>query len=124
MADKKNLCAQIDTALHARVRQEQEQSGKTLSEYVEQLITDYYNMKENTKMTGDTRTLATQIPEELFERLKAYLKKKGLKQRQFIIGLIEDALEQDEEDTTAQADSESASETEEPDEPDTDAEEE
>ena len=124
MADKKNLCAQIDTALHARVRQEQEQSGKTLSEYVEQLIQNYYNMKENTKMTGDTRTLATQIPEELFERLKAYLKKKGLKQRQFIIGLIEDALEQDEEDTTAQADSESASETEEPDEPDTDAEEE
>ena len=96
MADKKNLCAQIDTALHARVRQEQEQSGKTLSEYVEQLITDYYNMKENTKMTGDTRTLATQIPEELFERLKAYLKKNNLKQKQFIIGLIEDALEQDE----------------------------
>ena len=124
MADKKNLCAQIDTALHARVRQEQEQSGKTLSEYVEQLITDYYNMKENTKMTGDTRTLATQIPEELFERLKAYLKKNNLKQKQFIIGLIEDALEQDEEDTTAQAGSENASETEESDEPDMDAEEE
>ena len=46
MADKKNLCAQIDTALHARVRQEQEQSGKTLSEFVEQLITDYYKMKD------------------------------------------------------------------------------
>ena len=118
MADKKNLCAQIDTALHARVRQEQEQSGKTLSEYVEQLITDYYNMKENTKMTGDTRTLATQIPEELFERLKAYLKKNNLKQKQFIIGLIEDALEQDEEDSNGN------SETEEPDEPDMDAEEE
>ena len=41
MADKKNLCAQIDTALHARVRQEQEQSGKTLSEYVEQLRSVY-----------------------------------------------------------------------------------
>ena len=124
MADKKNLCAQIDTALHARVRQEQERSGMTLSEYVEQLIQNYYNMKETTKMTGDMRTMAIQLPEELFERLKAYLKKKGLKQRQFIIGLIEDALEQDEEDTTAQADGESASETEEPDEPDTDAEEE
>ena len=118
MADKKNLCAMIPADLHARVRLEQEQSGKTLSEYVEQLITDYYKMKENTKMTGDTRTLATQIPEELFERLKAYLKKKGLKQRQFIIGLIEDALEQDEEDTAEQL------EEEEPDEPDTDAEEE
>ena len=46
MTDKKNLCAQIDTALHARVRLEQEQSGRTLSEFVEQLIADYYKMKE------------------------------------------------------------------------------
>ena len=121
MADKKNLCAQIDTALHARVRQEQEQSGRTLSEFVEQLITDYYKMKEGTKMTGDMRTMAIQLPEELFERLKAYLKKKGLKQRQFIIGLIEDALEQDEEDPAVQPETEEAGE---PDEPDTDAEEE
>ena len=107
-----------------RVRQEQERSGRTLSEFVEQLITDYYKMKEGTKMTGDMRTMAIQLPEELFERLKAYLKKNNLKQKQFIIGLIEDALEQDEEDTTAQAGSENASETEEPDEPDMDAEEE
>ena len=124
MADKKNLCAQIDTALHMRVRQEQERSGQTLSEYVEQLIQNYYDMKENKKMTGDMRTMAIQLPEELFERLKAHLKKNNLKQKQFIIRLIEDALEQDEEDTTAQAGSENASETEEPDEPDMDAEEE
>ena len=118
MADKKNLCAQIDTALHTRVRQEQERSGKTLSEYVEQLITDYYKMKENVRMTGDMRTMAIQLPEELFERLKAYLKKNNLKQKQFIIGLIEDALEQDEEDTAGQP------ETEETVESDTDVEEE
>lgn len=119
MADKKNLCAQIDAALHMRVRQEQEQSGKTLSEYVEQLIQNYYNMKENAKMTGDMRTMAIQLPEELFERLKAYLKKNNLKQKQFIIGLIEDALEEDEAEGTAEQ-----PETEESDEPDTDAEEE
>lgn len=115
MADKKNLCAQIDTALHARVRQEQEQSGQTLSEFVEQLITDYYKMKEGTKMTGDMRTMAIQLPEE---RLKAYLKKNNLKQKQFIIGLIEDALEQDEEDPAVQPETEEAGE------PDMDAEEE
>ena len=124
MADKKNLCAQIDTALHTRVRQEQERSGKTLSEYVEQLITDYYKMKENVKMTGDMRTMAIQLPEELFERLKAHLKKNNLKQKQFIIRLIEDALEEDEANIAAQADSEGISETEESDEPDMDAEEE
>ena len=86
MADKKNLCAMIPADLHARVRLEQEQSGKTLSEFVEQLITDYYKMKEGTKMTGDMRTMAIQLPEELFERLKAYLKRNNLKQKQFIIG--------------------------------------
>ena len=123
MADKKNLCAMIPADLHARVRQEQERSGKTLSEFVEQLITDYYKMKENAKMTGDMRTMAIQLPEELFERLKTYLKRNNLKQKQFIIGLIEDALEQDEGDTTAQADSEGGSETEKTDEPDMDAEE-
>lgn len=111
MADKKNLCAQIDTALHARVRLEQEQSGKTLSEFVEQLITDYYKMKEGTKMTGDMRTMAIQLPEELFERLKAYLKRNNLKQKQFIIGLIEDALEEDEaEENSVQSDKEEAAE--------------
>ena len=119
MADKKNLCAQIDTALHMRVRQEQERSGMTLSEYVEQLIQNYYNMKETTKMTGDMRTMAIQLPEELFERLKAYLKKNNLKQKQFIIGLIEDALEGDEAEDTAEQ-----PETEESDEPDMDANEE
>ena len=124
MADKKNLCAMIPADLHARVRQEQERSGRTLSEFVEQLITDYYKMKENTKMTGDMRTMAIQLPEELFERLKAYLKKNNLKQKQFIIGLIEDALEEDEESTIAQAESEGSSETEDPDEPDEDTDEE
>ena len=119
MADKKNLCAMIPADLHARVRLEQEQSGKTLSEFVEQLITDYYKMKEGTKMTGDMRTMAIQLPEELFERLKAYLKKNNLKQKQFIIGLIEDVLEEDEAEVTAEQ-----PETEEPDEPDTDDEEE
>ena len=124
MADKKNLCAMIPADLHARVRLEQEQSGKTLSEFVEQLITDYYKMKEGTKMTGDMRTMAIQLPEELFERLKAYLKRNNLKQKQFIIGLIEDALEEDEESTIAQAESEGSSETEAPDEPDEDTDEE
>ena len=70
-------------------------------------------------MTGDMRTMAIQLPEELFERLKAYLKRNNLKQKQFIIGLIEDALEKDEAEDTAEQ-----PETEEPDELDMDAEEE
>lgn len=103
MADKRNLCAMIPADLHARVRQEQDASGRTLSEFVEQLITDYYKMKENTKMTGDTRTLAVQIPEELFLRLDAYLKRSGIKsKKQFLISLIEAALAEGEKEETAE----------------------
>ena len=51
-------------------------------------------------------------------QIREYLKRNNLKQKQFIIGLIEDALEQDEEDPAVQP------ETEESDEPDMDAEEE
>ena len=103
MADKRNLCAMIPSDLHARIRQEQERTGKTLSEYVEQLITDYYKMKEGTKMTGDTRTLAVQIPEELFLRLDAYLKRSGIKsKKQFLISLIEAALAEGEAEGAAE----------------------
>jgi len=41
-----------------------------------------------------TRTLAFQVPEELFERVKAHLKATGLNQKEFVIGLIEKALQE------------------------------
>ena len=42
---------------------------------------------------GAERTLAVQIPAELFERLKEYLAARNLKQKQFLIQLIENALD-------------------------------
>ena len=99
MEATKNLCAQIPESLHARVRTEQEQSGKTLSQYVTALITEYYQQKEGKKMDG-TRTMAFQIPEELFQRIKRYLDSetertgKKLSQREFVLGLIQQALDE------------------------------
>ena len=98
METTKNLCAQIPESLHARVRTEQEQSGQTLSQYVTTLITEYYNLKEGRKMEG-TRTMAFQIPEELFQRIKRYLDResertgKKISQREFVLGLIQKALD-------------------------------
>ena len=43
----------------------------------------------------NTRTVAFQIPEELFQELKKYLKKHDLKQKEFILGLIQQALADD-----------------------------
>ena len=98
MAEKtKNLCAQIPENLHNRVREEQERSGQTLSQYVTWLITTFYEGgRENA--VGEMRTLAVQMPAELFERLDKYLTDHKLKKKAFIIDLITRALEEAESD--------------------------
>ena len=53
----------------------------------------------------NTRTMAIQMPEETYQRLKAYLKRHKVKQKAFVIGLVEAAMEKD-ANTTPGADSE------------------
>ena len=92
----KNLCAQIPGSLHARVREEQERSGMALSAYITMLITEYYERKECANMKDtNTRTLALQIPAELFDALDRYLAKHKLTKKEFVTTLIREALEKD-----------------------------
>ena len=102
MPATKNLCAQIPTDLHQRVCEAREQSGLTTAEYITNLLIEYYEMKENggkqIMAANGTRTMAFQIPEDLFQRIKAHLERetartgKKLTQREFVLGLIEEAL--------------------------------
>ena len=90
--EKRNLCAQIPISLHSRVRQEQEASGQTLSDMT-QLITEFFQMKEgNQNMNHDMKTIAFQVPVELFEEFKAYLQRNNFKQKEFFLGCIQSAL--------------------------------
>lgn len=51
-------------------------------------------------MSGSTRTLAFQVSEELFQRVKEYLSKhRHLTQKSFVVGLIEAELKRFEEET-------------------------
>ena len=93
MEERKNLCAMLPVALHARMRQEQEKAGMTLGEYVEIMITEYYDWKDGKIMTGEMRTLAAQIPTALFDRLDRYLKERGIKKKDFLVDIITRALE-------------------------------
>lgn len=94
--ERRNLCAQVPIALHSRVRQEQEASGKTLSEYMTNLITEFYQMKEeNQTMNVDTKTVAFQVPVELFEEFKAYLRRSKQTQKDFFLSCIQRALEEE-----------------------------
>ena len=110
MAETKNLCAQIPIPLHERVSEERERLGQTTSEYITKLIQEYYNMMENQKggsgMTEKSRTMAFQIPEELFQRIKQHLERESLRtgrkltQRDFVLGLITQALDAADADGT------------------------
>ena len=43
----------------------------------------------------NTRTMAIQMPEETYQRMKAYLKWHKVKQKAFVIGLVEAAMEKE-----------------------------
>lgn len=93
MEKRKNLCAMIPEELHGRVKQEQEALGLTLAQYVEMVLEEHFK-KGGKEMANGTRTLAFQVSEELFGRVKEYLAKHpGLNQREFVIGLITKELE-------------------------------
>lgn len=94
---QKNLCAQIPISLHAKVRQEQEASGKTLSEYMAWLITEFYEKGGKKTMEGTHRTVAFQVPEEVFDRFKEYLKRHHMKQNAFFLDCIQRALADEEQ---------------------------
>ena len=95
---KKGVTVKIDAALHAQVREYLETHGMTMAEFVSQALDHELHpiieMKEGDKM-ANMRTLAVQIPEELFQRIKEYLQRNNMTQKQFLIGLIEDELERD-----------------------------
>ena len=91
MEEKKNLCAPIPLSLHQRLRAEQEQRGQTLSDYITDILREHFEGGART-MNANNRTIAFQVPEELFGRLKDYLARNSLKQKDFILGLIEREL--------------------------------
>ena len=78
MPETRNLCAQLPLALHAQVCEAREAAGLTTAQYITQLLTEYYEMKENggkMTMATNSRTMAFQIPEELFMRIKTHLER-------------------------------------------------
>ena len=96
--EKKGITVRIDADLHAQVSQYLRDHSMTMAEFVSLALDDELHpknqMKEGSTM-ANTRTIAVQVPEDLFQRIKDYLQRNNMTQRQFLIGLIEDELERD-----------------------------
>lgn len=93
--DKKGITVKIDAGLHAEVRQYLGENGLTMAELVAKALQDELHPKLEEKSMGNMRTLAFQVPEELFRKIKDYLQRNNLTQKEFVIGLIEREIERD-----------------------------
>ena len=103
--EKKGITVKIDAALHAEIRQFIEQNGMTMAEFVSQALYNELHPKiqpQEVKNMGPTRTMAFQMPEDMFQRLKDYLHRHGITQKEFVLGLVEAEIRRDEELINAQ----------------------
>ena len=108
--EMKNICGKIPVELHEKLKLEVEELGISIPKYLEMVIEEHMTRKGEKTDMANSRTVAVQVTEDLFSRLKAVLAKNGMKQKDFLIGLIEDAIEK--EEAKWKAESEEAEETE------------
>ena len=98
--EKKGITVKIDAGLHAEIRQFIEENGMTMAEFVSQALYNELHPKfqpQEVKNMGPTRTMAFQMPEDMFQRLKDYLHRHNITQKQFVLGLVEAELNRDQE---------------------------
>ena len=95
MAEMKNICGKIPVELHEKVRAEIEEKETSTQIFIRQVIEEHFNRLENKgEESMEKRTLAVQVTEELFQRIKWAVAKEGIKQKDFIIRIIEKAVEE------------------------------
>ena len=94
--EMKNICGRIPVELHAKVRGEIEQRGISTPEFLQQVIEEHF-MEKGVDQMG-ARTIAVQVTEELFGRLKAVVAWQGCKQKDFLINIIEKAVREIEDE--------------------------
>ena len=99
MPEMTGVTVKIPADLHAEVKAYLEAHGMTMGEFIAQAVDHELHpkleLKEDKNMER-MRTLAFQVPESLFQRVKVYLERNHMTQKQFVIGLIESEIEQDE----------------------------
>lgn len=104
--EKKGITVKIDADLHTQVKQYIEENGITMAEFVSKALDDELHPKttiKEEKYMGNMRTMAFQVPEDLFNQIKDYLERHNMTQKQFVLGLIQDELDRDYEEQQAMA---------------------
>lgn len=80
MSQIKGISVSLDVDLHGRIKTEQEAMRITMRQYIIMVLNEHFKKEEGKKICERTRMLALQANEEL-------------KQKEFFISLIEQALD-------------------------------
>ena len=103
--ETKGITCRIPLELHRKITEEMRAQGITVGQFIEQIIHEHYEKGDPTM--AQTRTMAFQISEELFQRIKEYLTRyvqvygRRLTQKEFVLRLIENALDEADEEFEA-----------------------
>ena len=116
--EMKGITVKDDAQLHAQVKEYIEAHGMTMGEFVSKALdSELHPQQMRGGVNMANRTIAFQVPEELFDRIKDYLNRHpGLTQRQFMLGLIQAELDRDMQQTNETNQQPEETEEEEPDE--------
>lgn len=102
------LTVTMPEELHERIRKALENKGMTTAQIIQQAV--YLYLDDHARKgegTMATRTIAFQVSEELYQKIKEYLLRyeqvygKKMSQKEFIVTLIEQALEESAEEFDA-----------------------
>lgn len=96
MEELKNICGRIPLDLHERIRQEIEDTESSIPKFLQMVIEEHFTRKGEIGMDAK-KTIAVQVTEELFNRFKKVVEWKKCKQKDFLIDLLEQAIEEAEQ---------------------------
>jgi len=101
--EKKGITVKVDAELHAQVREYIEAHAMTMADFVAQALDNelHPRIQEGQNM-GNMRTMAFQVPSEMFDEIKDYLNRHHMKQKEFVLGLIRAELDRDHQQTVSE----------------------
>lgn len=103
--EKKGITTKVDLEYHTKARQYMSEHGNmNMETFITQAIDSLVNAKEGTGelQPEKQRTIAFQVPESVYQKLKDRLKRGKVNQKDFMTDLLEKELEKDIAEDTAQ----------------------
>ncbi len=95
MEETRGITVKVRESLHGKAKQETEETGQTMSQFIEKVLEHYFNRSEEKEMSNtNKRTLAFQVDADFYEEVQAFIKARGMKLKDFGITAMKRMLDE------------------------------